>query len=376
MSSPSQQTQDLSMTAIQQQQHQQQNHHSSPSPPHTESPIGPTNSLPTMLPKAELLSPHSVHGSPDSPQPELATMTNVNVLDLHTENKIYDKDTVFIYDNPKVDVLPPQDHVIDARLTHLPPPPPPPPSSSSSGHGQSAVPQILTKIEVDENQIIRIVGPNGEQQQIISREIINGEHHILSRNEAGEHILTRIVSDPSKLLPSDATPIFTHTQKQSNDPVYQTDPLDTSVLQYQPSGDNDNQQKGGHVDDIYDDSSKKMNQIVYSHGGGSKDLIYEKGSPGLPEQTKISEIYDHKPPIDLIYEDGNKTVIYTTSSDQKALEIYSAADLQNLVAEGQVVVQSGGLQYTTTVPSSQSGGQAVFVVSDQLPPGIQGSIQR
>jgi hypothetical protein len=29
-------------------------------------------------------------------------------------------------------------------------------------------------------------------------------------------------------------------------------------------------------------------------------------------------------PIDLIYEDGNKTVIYTTAFDQKSLEIYSA----------------------------------------------------
>lgn len=33
---------------------------------------------------------------------------------------------------------------------------------------------------------------------------------------------------------------------------------------------------------------------------------------------------DTSPPIDLIYEDGNKTVIYTTAFDQKSLEIYSA----------------------------------------------------
>ncbi|CAH0562063.1 unnamed protein product [Brassicogethes aeneus] len=32
----------------------------------------------------------------------------------------------------------------------------------------------------------------------------------------------------------------------------------------------------------------------------------------------------HDTPIDLIYEDGNKTVIYTTAPDQKGLEIYSA----------------------------------------------------
>ncbi|XP_037927042.1 protein grainyhead isoform X3 [Hermetia illucens] len=371
MSSPSSnQTQDLSIAAIQQ-QHLQHTHHNSPSPPHHNTSPAIVNGLPTMITsssKNEMLSPHSAHHSPDSPQPELATMTNVNVLDLHTESKMYDKDTVFIYDNPKVDVLPQhQDHVIDARLTH----------DHLGPHASAAAPDqppshLLTKIEVDENQIIRVVGPNGEQQQIISREIINGEHHILSRNEAGEHILTRIVSDPSKLLSTDGTSLYPPPPQKlttDNGVVYQPSPMDTSVLQYDPP-DGDSVDSKGSVVGIYGDP-KKSGQIIYTHGD-SKDLIYEKPHP---DQGKLDgNLYENKQ-IDLIYEDGNKTVIYTTTSDQKGLEIYSGADLGGLVAEGQVVVQ-GGLQYATAPGGPQPGGQAVFIVADQLPPGVGGHIQR
>ncbi|KAG5893973.1 hypothetical protein JTB14_006577 [Gonioctena quinquepunctata] len=45
----------------------------------------------------------------------------------------------------------------------------------------------------------------------------------------------------------------------------------------------------------------------------------EKNDDMYTQDTQKSDT-----PIDLIYEDGNKTVIYTTASDQKGLEIYSA----------------------------------------------------
>lgn len=61
------------------------------------------------------------------------------------------------------------------------------------------------------------------------------------------------------------------------------------------------------------------------------------GRPPLYAQVKTEVLYDkdddiyaqgisdkNDTPIDLIYEDGNKTVIYTTTPDQKGLEIYSA----------------------------------------------------
>ncbi|KAM7343066.1 grainy head isoform 7-T9 [Cochliomyia hominivorax] len=322
-----------------------------------------------------LISPNAMNRSPDSPQPELATMTNVNVLDLHTDSsKLYDKDAVFIYESPKVVMTggsQQDDHVIDARMV------------AQLNQQQSAVQtahenQPLAKIEFDENQIIRVVGPNGEQQQIISREIINGEHHILSRNEAGEHILTRIVSDPSKLMPNDnavAAAMFNQAQKLANDHnVYQTSPLDASVLQHY-----DSDAVVKTEVDIYDEQKKhNSGQIIYttSHDGGdgSGGSSNSKQLSHLPMGTKLDpDMYPSDKHIDLIYNDGNKTVIYTTTSDQKGLEIYSGSDLSGLVADGQVVVQ-GGLQYASP---GGAGGQPVYIVADgALPPGVESHIQR
>uniref|UniRef100_A0A1I8QEK7 Grh/CP2 DB domain-containing protein n=1 Tax=Stomoxys calcitrans TaxID=35570 RepID=A0A1I8QEK7_STOCA len=316
-----------------------------------------------------MISPDAIHHSPDSPQPELATMTNVNVLDLHTDSsKLYDKDAVFIYESPKVmmgggGAGPQDDHVIDARMV------------AQLNQQQAAVQaahenQPLAKIEFDENQIIRVVGPNGEQQQIISREIINGEHHILSRNEAGEHILTRIVSDPSKLMPNDnavAAAMFNQAQKMANEhAVYQTSPLDASVLQHY-----DSEAVVKTEVDVYDDAKKQnTGQIIYTTSGpehgNTKHLSH------LPMGAKLDpDMYPSDKHIDLIYNDGNKTVIYTTT-DPKGLEIYSGSDLSGLVADGQVVVQ-GGLQYAGP---GGPGGQPVYIVADgALPPGVEGHIQ-
>lgn len=51
----------------------------------------------------------------------------------------------------------------------------------------------MPKLDFTDEQILRLIGATGDQQ-IISREYINGEHHILTRNENGEHIITRIVT--------------------------------------------------------------------------------------------------------------------------------------------------------------------------------------
>lgn len=48
-------------------------------------------------------------------------------------------------------------------------------------------------LDFTDEQILRLIGATGDQT-IISREFINGEHHILTRNENGEHIITRIVT--------------------------------------------------------------------------------------------------------------------------------------------------------------------------------------
>ncbi|XP_037941758.1 protein grainyhead-like [Teleopsis dalmanni] len=324
-----------------------------------------TTTTPATTNGLSLITPNVMHRSPDSPQPELATMTNVNVLDLHTDaSKLYDKEAVFIYESPKV-VMPnvgtaqSNEHIIDARMVA---------QLNQQQNAVSQADQPLAKIEFDENQIIRVVGPNGEQQQIISREIINGEHHILSRNEAGEHILTRIVSDPSKLLPNDsavAAAMFNQAQKLSNDHnVYQTSPLDASVLQHYEA---ENIVKTEV--DIYDEHKKPT---VTSNG----QIIYTISEPDAKSighlPTKIDpDLYGSEKHVDLIYNDGNKTVIYTTS-DQKGLEIYSGSDLSGLVADGQVVVQ-GGLQYAG---QGGAGGQPVYIVADSLQGSIEGHLQR
>ncbi|XP_076260960.1 grainy head isoform X5 [Rhynchophorus ferrugineus] len=51
------------------------------------------------------------------------------------------------------------------------------------------------------------------------------------------------------------------------------------------------------------------------------EVLYEKDDGELYAQNMTDK---NDTPIDLIYEDGNKTVIYTTTPDQKGLEIYSA----------------------------------------------------
>lgn len=50
------------------------------------------------------------------------------------------------------------------------------------------------------------------------------------------------------------------------------------------------------------------------------EVMYDKD-----DELYAHAVHDkHNAPIDLIYEDGNKTVIYTTTPDQKGLEMYSS----------------------------------------------------
>lgn len=345
--------------------------------------------------------------NPDSPPPELATMTNVNVLDLHKDYNEKDN-TVYVYGNSghnKIDnnVKMQGDQLLNARLIQQ--------NNSSILQRITTGDQIidgrliqtiseckthqndqLTKIEIQNDQIFRVVegnqiitkfiSSNGETQ-IISREIINGEHHILTRNENGDHVITRIVNTEQKLInsPENDDVQYVHhtnnkylsnspTNEHSNGTIYTTndpDHISTSVLHY--TGDKehiyattDSDDVKSEVVEIFDDGNEKnkTNHIIYTHGD-NKDLIYDG--------EKNNQIFSNDKQIDLIYEDGNKTVIYTTTADQKGLEIYSGNELG--LHEGQVVVQ-GGLQYT-----QQTGqGPTVLVVSELVDGDLTGQIQR
>lgn len=346
---------------------------------------------------------HKASAPPSSP-PELTAMTNVvNVLDLHkgdfaNETKIYDKstNTVYVYSSaPKID---------DAASSSSPPALHPAttqqlsPETHQQMHqvvinqhpsdlsidnalkdehfelmqepngvmlqrivsdqlaegrtmvhtittdGRGGEQQILTKISDD--SLFRLIESNqlvskivGENQQIISRDIINGEHHIITRNENGEHILTRIVN--------------------------------TSAMDHHSI--NASAKING---ELYGNSSTNNGTKVIDDG--KTQIIYDATHGGV---IKTSQPYDNnlnpdvQKQIDLIYEDGNKAVVYTTAGgtavaiastpdsphddvETKGLELFSATG--ECLNGTQVIVQ-GNLQYT---PQIQPDGTTVYVVSE------------
>lgn len=352
----------------------------------------------TVSPESQIhLSDGMIQKSGPGSPPELAQMTNVvNVLDLHkdytNETKIYDKNTntVYVYSSAsKIDesaasstspelhqqLSPHQmvinqqpsdlsidnglknsneqyelmqesgvmlqrivnDHLVEGRLVQ----------TISDGRGGEQ--QMLTKISSGDDSLYRIIESNqlvsklvGENQQIISRDIINGEHHIITRNENGEHILTRIVNTGMDHGKMNGGEMFSANLGSLS-------------------------QKG--------DDLKSQTQIIYasqaqeSNGGVIKNNSqpYDNLNPDVHKQ------------IDLIYGDGNKTVIYTTSGNEhitsnpnspvevepKGMELYSSGECLN----GTQVIIQGNLQYT---PQIQPDGSTVYVVSELVSDDLNG----
>lgn len=96
---------------------------------------------------------------------------------------------------------------------------------------------------------------------------------------------------------------------------------------------------------------------------GKGHIIYTHGDKTYVETVKDDHIYDTtakvyaatdgddtKQPLDLIYEDGGKTVIYTTTSDPKSLELYSGNEL-NLLEGHQVIVQGQNVYVVAAPPT-------------------------
>lgn len=327
-----------------------------------------------------------LHRSPPSPH-QLATMTNVNVLDLHKDygdaTKVYDKETntVYVYSNKPLTNPPPgevvetivettpahsssiaiashagmlqrisannHDHIIDGRLI-----------TPTSIHQESHMPrptptgEPITRL-VDDQFIQRLV----ENQEVVSRDFVNGEHHIITRNENGEHILTRIVSNTDhKLIPGENGAIYAHTDTDTLPPT-----TPTTVLHYEKNESINNKH---HTIYANTESGVKqetgLKQVIYTHSSGDKEIMYADAKSGEVYSTINAEDKNH---VDLIYEDGNKTVIYTTAGDQKTVELYQSGEL-GMIGENQVIIQ-GGLQYT-----AQPGpnGTTVYVLSE-MPDG-------
>lgn len=102
------------------------------------------------------------------------------------------------------------------------------------------------------------------------------------------------------------------------------------------------------------DENKGKGHIIYTHGDKTyvqtvKDNhIYDNGKVPIyataPEDAK-------QQPLDLIYEDGGKTVIYTTSADPKSLELYGSSELNLLEGPHQVIVQGPNVYVVAAPPT-------------------------
>lgn len=307
---------------------------------------------------AVVLSNHDIKSSPPSPH-ELATMTNVNVLDLHKDygdaTKVYDKDTntVYVYSNHK-SINNPEvvETIVETTSAHMPP------QLSHTNQGSilqrnehhmdirdASRPTIVPTSEeitriVDNNFIQRLV----ENQEVISREYINGEHRIITRNENGEHILTRIVNPDHKSLSAENS-MYSHNPE--------------AVLHF------DKNENKHHTIYTTDPNNKadSVKQVIYTHG--DKEILFT--TDGKPSEVYSAISADDKQHVDLIYEDGNKTVIYTTAGEQKGLEIYQTGEV-GMIGENQVIIQ-GGLQYT---PQPGPNGTTVYVLSEMPGDEING----
>lgn len=91
--------------------------------------------------------------------------------------------------------------------------------------------------------------------------------------------------------------------------------------------------------------STEKGTIMYQHSPGDM-LTYDGEKSGLAGDMYDQDMgsIDEKTPIDLIYEDGKQTVIYTTTPDQKRVEMisgHSGGSVLGSPLDVSVVVQHG-----------------------------------
>ncbi|XP_055323114.1 protein grainyhead isoform X2 [Sitodiplosis mosellana] len=323
------------------------------------------------------------HPAANSPRPELTTMTNVNVLDLqmNSHTSTLQQPTALSRDSDDETKKNPRSENYDDN------------ESICYSNQQGFIP----KLDFTDEQILRLIGATGDQQ-IISREYINGEHHILTRNENGEHIITRIVTQTTP----EESPQAQESQSQSQSPQAAQKLIESEI---------DHQQNDGATEIVYTpsanpiatsvlqytDTSNKLGSSVpvdasanvlisaanppeidgaIDESKGKGHIIYTHGDKTYVETVKDNHIYDNgkvpiyataaddakQQPLDLIYEDGGKTVIYTTSADPKSLELYTGNELNLLEGPHQVIVQGPNVY---VVAAQQSLDTEIATVSHQ-----------
>lgn len=188
------------------------------------------------------------------------------------------------------------------------------------------------------------------------------------------------MSSPSMLSPHDAT----MRDSISPPPLSPKIPSSEDLNQHEPSPDSPPAMLATmtpvnvmELQKDFEESQKNQEiyqerQIYYSDRPLSPGQIYQQhASPGDGYEEKQPQ-----PQIDLIYEDGKQTVIYTTTADQKALEIYSQSGAGELVTpiDGSLMHTSDGTPVSVVVQGGlhypQQTGATVLVLSE-LVEGMQ-----
>lgn len=287
--------------------------------------------------------------NPSSPH-DLVTMQNVaSVLDLHKEHHHQNQQQM---SPPQQQIYHPSDlSQLDAvnglkeeslRMLHEQQQEQTESRLISDGRIVEQHQQLLTKITGPDDPIFRLIDSGlvskivGENQQIVSSDYVNGEHHIVTRNINGEHTLTRIVNtsvDHGKMNGSDTD-------------IYGSLHCGTIV-------------NGQGV--INNNKAEDKTQLIFTPDNQSSVI---SKNPQQPQQQQHQYDPDVQKEIDLIVHGSNKTFVYATNPpqspgmDSKQLEIFASPEFAN----GQAFIQ-GNLQYT---PQIQSDGTTVYVVSELI----------
>lgn len=95
------------------------------------------------------------------------------------------------------------------------------------------------------------------------------------------------------------------------------------------------------------------------------EVMYEKD-----DELYAQAIHDkNDAPIDLIYEDGNKTVIYTTAPNQKGLEMYSSDNSGEITINNINAHHIQGQQIADVLIDGNSGAMVTTADTGGSPPG-------
>lgn len=183
------------------------------------------------------------------------------------------------------------------------------------------------------------------------------------------HAQNAEIEHSQKLIESEIEQHQSNGQSNATEIVYtpSANPIATSVLQYSDTSNKLNQNvpidattnvlistaPPPTIDGAIEENKGKSH-IIYTHGDKAyveavKD-IYDNGKVPIYATTATADDPKQQP-LDLIYEDGGKTVIYTTNADPKSLELYAGNEL-NLLEGHQVIVQGPNVYVVAAPPSS------------------------